>query len=310
MSMRAAAKSVTISHGLLSMTGDLYTTRVTADERDGGSNTRFTSCCPVDASNGTAIPLQTRYVCPDHPDHGPFEYADVVKGVERDGALHLIGTVEEVNAARAPARPEGEKPFLEPHSHLASDLARCTVMGASSHVFRPSGRNDLYGVLASIIGQDGRIACEDGQDRVLIGSITLRSEKLAMLRMWGEELVLQEIDWPSNLKYFEPLVHTVENEAFIPLARNLVQESCETFVADSYRNEAKANLGEFVAARIADPTSIEAPLAIPTSSGGGDLMAALQASIDAAKAARAPAEAPKRTRKPAAPKVTPIRKAS
>ncbi len=303
--VRSIAKSVTITHGLLTMTGELQAARVAADARDGGNNTRFTSCCPLDAADGTAVPVETRYICPNHPGQ-LFPASEVVKAAkDAAGGLALVGTSQEIAAVKETRDDPTEKPYLELHSHLAADLARHTVMGTTSYVFRPAGRNELYGVLTAILGQDGRISCEDGQDRVLIGTVRIRTPKLVMLRAWGDELLLQEIDWPENLRAFEPIAREV-NDRYVTLTRSLVEESSQPFSGDIYHNAAKRQLGEFVAARLADPNAVHVPSAPTAPAGADDLLASLEASIAAAKAAKVPAKA-KRTRKAAT--VTPIRKA-
>lgn len=310
MATRAVAKSVTITHGLLSMTGELQTVRVTADTRDGGANTRFTSCCPTDAANQTAVKLDTRYVCPNHPGQ-LFEAAQVAKAATVDGELKLVGSSADVAAARA-ATPEDDKKSLELHPHLASELARHTVMGATCHVFRPAGRSPAYALLTELIGQDGRITCEDGQERLLIGVITLKTPKLVMLRTWGDELVLQEIEFPENLRSFEPIERAIDpqHDKLLATVRTLVQESSQPFDPTSYTNTAKASLGAFVQARLADPTAVAVTAPAPAAaSGGEDLMAALEASIAAAKALREPVTKPKRTATKKTATVTPIRKA-
>ncbi len=298
---RTFAKGVVISHGILTMIGDLETARTKADDRDGGANVRAQSCCPVDAANGAAIPVESSYTCPNHPGQ-LFKAADVAKAVKKDGELQLIGSAEDLKAARA-AAAGGDKKSLELHPHRASEVARHTIMGQTSYVFRPSTRSPLHGVLSTLIGQDGRISCEDGEDRVLLGTIQLSgTSKLVMLRAWGDELLIQQLEWPGNLKAFDPISHDDVQEGHLALTRTLIQETSEPFTTDLYASATQAGVGAFIQERLADPSSITVPT--PTASAassGGDLMAALQASIDAAKAAKAPAE-------PAAPAAKPARK--
>lgn len=165
------------------------------------------------------------------------------------------------------------------------------------------------------------------EDRVGIAKVSFRDkEHLAALRFKGDVLVLETMYWPDEIR--EPAFDTLGRDEDVrpnevAMAKQLIESLTEPWDPTRYRDEYREALLELVEKKLAgEPVEVpeEAPAARIV-----DLMAALRASVEAAKARtgeEAPAPArPKRaakrtaasaahaTRKPAARK-TGARKAT
>jgi DNA end-binding protein Ku len=127
-------------------------------------------------------------------------------------------------------------------------------------------------------------------DRVAIVKVALRQrEQLATLRVRDGVLVLNTMLWPDEVRQpdFEFLGDDIEaRPAELAMAGSLIESMAADFNPEEYTDNYRAALQEVIDAKVAgrevvQPEEVEAP-----PSAAVDLMAALRASVDRARAAR------------------------
>ena len=132
-------------------------------------------------------------------------------------------------------------------------------------------------------------AALDRTKRVGLAKIALRSkESLAVLRPRGDALVLQTMVWPDEVRkaQFDVLDREVSvSDAELRMADTLIEAMASDFAPESYHDGYREALLSVIEAKAAgrDVAAQPAP-AEPTPPG--DLITALRASVEAAKAAR------------------------
>ncbi len=129
--------------------------------------------------------------------------------------------------------------------------------------------------------------------RVAIVKVALRSrEALACLRVRDDVLVLETMLWPDEIRTpdFSVLDSDVDvKPAEVTMAQSLIEALSGDFDPTQYTDEYRAALESLIEAK-ADGHALVAPAAAEADAGTVvDLMAALRASVEAAKAARADA---------------------
>jgi DNA end-binding protein Ku len=159
-------------------------------------------------------------------------------------------------------------------------------------------------------------------DRVAIVKVALRQrEQLATLRVRDEVLVLNTMLWPDEVRTakFDFLDDDIEaRPAELAMAGSLIESMAAEFDPNTYTDNYREALQEVIDAKVAgrEVVAPEEPEAAPTAAV--DLMAALRASVDRARAARgedsgdeAAAPTPIKSAKKAAPaKKAPAKKAT
>jgi DNA end-binding protein Ku len=159
-------------------------------------------------------------------------------------------------------------------------------------------------------------------DRVAIVKVALRQrEQLATLRVRDEVLVLNTMLWPDEVRTakFDFLDDDIEaRPAELAMAGSLIESMAAEFDPNAYTDNYREALQEVIDAKVAgrEVVAPEEPEAAPTAAV--DLMAALRASVERARAARgedsgdeAAAPAPFKSAKKAAPaKKAPAKKAT
>jgi DNA end-binding protein Ku len=143
-------------------------------------------------------------------------------------------------------------------------------------------------------------------DRVAIVKVALRQrEQLATLRVRDNVLVLDTMLWPDEVRTpdFPFLDDDVDlRPAELAMAGSLIESMAADFEPKEYTDNYRSALQEVIAAKVAGREVVEAPEEDVPPTAAVDLMAALRASVDRARAARGedsgePAEpAPKRPR--------------
>jgi DNA end-binding protein Ku len=128
-------------------------------------------------------------------------------------------------------------------------------------------------------------------DRVAIVKVTLRSrEALGVLRAAGDVLVVHTLLWPEEVREAESLAPQTEvtvRKQELAMASSYIDSLAADFDPSGFTDEYKAAVEELVAAKTAgrEVTAVETG-----DDGGGeviDLVEALRASVEAAKAKRA-----------------------
>lgn len=254
MGLRAAQSDVVINLGMVSMIGNLYTPEATESKKAA----KFRNCCKqCYDKDKTVEPVQLKNHCEN--GHGPFGSDDVLKGKEDEsGDLVIVGTTEEVKEVKA-STLETKKVDLV--VHLADDVDAALFPGeGSAYVFLPKGMNDFYHVLMETMDEDGRILCDDGEDRVLVGGLRVRdTDHLVRLTKWNGHLVLKTMLRPEQLKEF-PVVKGPEiSEKNASMGRMIIAAQTEEFDVDNYKDENRTRLAEWVKARSSGVTVAATP---------------------------------------------------
>ncbi len=142
-----------------------------------------------------------------------------------------------------------------------------------------------YTLLREAMNQTGKIA---------IAKITIRSkESLAAVRLYQDCIVMETIFYPDEVRAVEHvpgLPGRIEpNESELKMAVQLIENLATTFEPSKYTDEYRQKLTELIHAKIEGEEIQEAPEA-PRLGKVVDLMAALQASIEASKLEKGKAE--------------------
>jgi DNA end-binding protein Ku len=162
-------------------------------------------------------------------------------------------------------------------------------------------------------------------DRVAIVKVALRQrEQLATLRVRDEVLVLNTMLWPDEVRTakFDFLDDDIEaRPAELAMAGSLIESMAAEFDPNAYTDNYREALQEVIDAKVAgrEVVAPEEPEAAPTAAV--DLMAALRASVERARAARGedsgdeaaaptPIKSAKKTAAKTAAKKTPAKKAT
>ena len=284
--MRAIWKGA-VSFGLVSIAVKLYSATEEKDirfhqvHRTDGGRIKYKRTCSIDGEEVT--------------------YDDIAKGYDIGGGEMVILTDEDF--ADLPLTTSRAIDVLQ---FVPADEID-PIMFAKAYYLEPEGQAAKPYVLL-------RDALQDA-DRVAIVKIALRQrEQLATLRVRDDVLVLNTMLWPDEVRNadFGFLDEDIETRpAELAMASSLIDSMAGSFKPDEFTDNYRAALQEVIDAKVegrevvAPEETEEAPAAAV------DLMAALKASVERAKAARgesAPAPAKKAAAKKAPAKKTAARK--
>jgi len=154
----------------------------------------------------------------------------------------------------------------------------------------------------------------EATDRVAIVKVALRQrESLAVLRVRDRVIMMQTLLWPDEVRAAEFPILEDEVELRpqeLRMAASLVESMAADFEPDEFEDDYQKALVQLVDAKLegAAPAPVEASEESP--SEVVDLLSALQASVDRARAARGEAPADKPSAEKAAPKKAPAKKAA
>lgn len=276
MSLRTAQSGVVVSMGMVSMIGNLYTPEATESKKAA----RFKNCCKACYDrDGSVSLLKNRSFCEECD--GIIDPDGVVKGKEDEsGDVSIVGTTDEVREAKE-SQLEQKRVDLAVHPADAVDAALFAGEGAA-YVFLPSGDSDFYHVLMSLMDEDGRILCDDGLDRVVVGGLRVRDlDHVVRLTKWNGHLVFKVMLRPEQLKEF-PVVPVKElTDKNLTMGRMLIEAQTEDFDPENYKDENRERLAQWVAARRQGVTITPTP---KTKAPQQDLDDMLAAAVAAAKA--------------------------
>jgi DNA end-binding protein Ku len=128
------------------------------------------------------------------------------------------------------------------------------------------------------------------EDKVAVVKVALRGrESLALIRPKDDVLLLHTMYWPDELRdggFAAPSAEVKISDAELEMAKLLIGQLEGTFDPDAYQDSYREALPEVVEAKL---EGTAAPAAADTSAPPGDvvdLMAALKASVEAAKKRR------------------------
>ncbi|MEU4694495.1 Ku protein [Actinoplanes sp. NPDC023714] len=289
--MRAIWKGA-VSFGLVSIAVKLYSATEEKDirfhqvHRTDGGRIKYQRTCSVD---GEVV-----------------SYDDIAKGYDVGGGEMVILTDEDF--ADLPLSTSRAIDVLEfvPAEQIDP------ILFAKSYYLEPEGQAAKPYVLL-------RDALRDA-DRVAIVKIAIRQrEQLATLRVRDDVLILNTMMWPDEVRTpdFGFLDEDIETRpAELAMASSLIDSMAGSFNADDFTDNYRAALQEVIDAKVEGREVVQPEEAEEAPAAAVDLMAALKASVERAKAARsAPSEPapPKKKATPAkkataAKKATPARK--
>ena len=229
-------------------------------------------------------------------------YDDIAKGYDLGGGELVLLTDEDF--ANLPLTTSHAIEVLE----FVPEEQVDPIMYARSYYLEPDGPATKPYVLL-------REALADSE-RVAVVKVALRQrEQLATLRVRDKVLVLNTMLWPDEIRQatFDFLDQDVAvRPQELAMATSLIESMAGDFEPDQYTDDYRAALQEVIEAKVAGrevvvPEEEAEPAAVV------DLMAALRASVERARAARgetAPRAKKAAPKKAAAPAKTPARKAA
>jgi DNA end-binding protein Ku len=211
-------------------------------------------------------------------DGEEVEYGDIVKGYEYEKDHYVTLTDEELASLPVASTKAIEiERFVE-----AEDID--PIYFQKSYYLVPEGSGvKAYHLLREAMGDEGMVA---------LAKVAFRDkEHLATLRLRDNVFVLETMYWPDEIRTpdFEVLDEKVElRPQEIRMARSLIDSLTDAFKPDEFHDEYRAALEELVAKKVQGEEITYAEEAEP--SKVVDLMEALRASVEAAKADKPSAE--------------------
>ncbi|BFU47352.1 Ku protein [Krasilnikovia sp. MM14-A1004] len=259
--MRAIWKGA-VSFGLVSISVKLYSATEEKDirfhqvHRTDGGRIKYKRVCSVDGED--------------------VSYDDIAKGYDIGGGEMVILTDDDF----------ADLPLTT--SHAIDVLAFVPadqidpIMYAKAYYLEPEGQAAKPYVLL-------RDALTDA-DRVAIVKVALRQrEQLATLRVRDDVLVLNTMLWPDEVRNpdFGFLDDDVETRpAELAMASSLIDSMAGSFKPDEFTDNYRAALQEVIDAKVEGREVVTPEEAEEAPAAAVDLMAALKASVERAKAAR------------------------
>jgi len=220
--------------------------------------------------------IQMKIYCPYHDEVVPR--SETVRGYEWSKGRYVVVTDEDVDAI-----PLNTLRAIEIETFVD---ARKDAHGAQfvkqAYYLEPDeiGRKAFY-LLKKVLADSGKSA---------ICKIVLKDrEQLAALNPYASTMLLTTLHWPDEVRSLEELTLPEEDLSFKPaelaMAEQLVASMTGDFSTDAYRDDYRQALMDVIERKVAGELPEPARRAEPTNIG--DLMAALEASVAAARQQRA-----------------------
>jgi DNA end-binding protein Ku len=221
--------------------------------------------------------IQMKIWCPVEDE--PISRSDTVKGFEYAPGEYVVITDEDLE--RVPLKTVRS---IEIEQFTKAERDDAAVRFAkSAYYVEPDkiGRKAFY-LLKSVLEEDGLTA---------ICKVVIKDrEALAALDPFGDTMLMTTLHWPDEIRSTAELDLPDEDFTFKPaelaMAKQLVESMTGEFDPSQYKDEYREALQQIIDAKIAGQETVE----IEAPEEGGkliDLMAALEASVSAAKEARA-----------------------
>lgn len=225
-------------------------------------------------------PIKYSKTCPSC--NREIETAEIVKGYEYEKGRFVIIQDEDIESIMPETRKSIE--ILDFVSLEEID----PIYFDKTYFLSPNETGDkAYTLLREAMNRTGKIA---------IAKITIRSkESLAAVRLYKNCIVMETIFYPDEVRAVEHVPglpgHVDLNESEMNMAIQLIENLATEFNPEKYTDEYRAKLTEMIHAKIEGEEIQEAPEA-PRLGKVVDLMAALQASLEATKGDKAGAVPP------------------
>jgi DNA end-binding protein Ku len=221
--------------------------------------------------------IQMKVWCPVEDE--PISRSDTVKGYEYSPGEYVVITDEDLEKVPLKTVRSIE---IEQFTHAERDDNAVRFVKSAYYVEPDKiGRKAFY-LLKSVLEAEGLTA---------ICKVVIKDrEALAALDPFGETLLLSTLHWPDEIRSTGELDLPEEEFDFKPaelaMAKQLVSAMTGEFDPAQYKDEYREALEGVIEAKVAGNETVE--VEAPEESGKLiDLMAALEASVSAAKTARA-----------------------
>ena len=220
--------------------------------------------------------IQMKVWCPVEDE--PISRSDTVKGFEYAPGEYVVVTDEDLE--RVPLKTV-RSIEIEQFTKAERDDAAVRFVKSAYYLEPDKVGRKAFNLLKSVLAEDGLTA---------ICKVVIKDrEALAALDPFGDTMLLTTLHWPDEIRATDELDLGDEKYEFKPaelaMAKQLVSSMTGDFEPEKYHDEYRDALMKVIEAKIegTEPEAIEQP-----EEGGNlvDLMAALEASVKATKAAR------------------------
>jgi DNA end-binding protein Ku len=224
--------------------------------------------------------IQMKIYCPFHDEVVPR--SDTVRGYEWSKGRYVVLSDEEMDAVPLKTvRAIEIEMFVDTHRGSAG-----VEFVKQAYYLEPDpiGRK-AFELLRQVLAETGKSA---------ICKIVLKDrEQLAALNPYSKTMLLTTLHWPDEVRSLEELNIPEEPIEVKPaeraMAEQLISSMTGDFSPDNFRDDYRAALMAMIEAKVAGEAPVAAQRVEPTKIG--DLMAALEASVAAAREARREAPA-------------------
>ena len=220
--------------------------------------------------------IQMKTWCPVEDE--PISRSDTVKGYEYAPGEYVVITDEDLEKV-----PLKTVRSIEIEQFTKTDEDSNTRFVKQAYYIEPDkiGRKPFY-LLRSVLEEEGLTA---------ICKVVIKDrEALAALDPFSDTMLLTTLHWPDELRSTKELDLPDEDYDFKPaemtMARQLVSAMTAEFDASAYKDEYRDALMQVIESKV-EGHEVAAPQPAEETGKLVDLMAALEASVNAAKAARA-----------------------
>ena len=221
-------------------------------------------------------------------DGQEVEWSEIVKGYEYEKDHYVILTDEELDSL-----PVTTARAIEIERFVDAEQIDPIFFQKSYYVVPEQTGVKAYQLLREAMADDGKVA---------LAKVAFRDkEHLATLRLRDNVFVLETMFWPDEIRTpkFDVLDESVEvRPQEIRMARSLIDSLTDAFQPEEFHDEYRVALEELVQKKVQGEEITYSEEAEP--SKVVDLMEALRASVEAAKAGKEPEAARPATRKKAA----------
>jgi DNA end-binding protein Ku len=249
-----------ISFGLVTIPVKLYTA---TEEK----TLRFNQLHATDGGR-----IKYKRVCSIDGEEVPYQ--EIVKGFEYEKDRYVTLTDEELQSLPVPTARA-----IEIERFVDSDQIDPLYFQRSYYLVPEGTGLKAYHLLREAMGDDGKVA---------LAKVAFREkEHLATLRLRDKVLVLETMFWPDEIRAprFEELDEEVElRPQEVKMARSLIDSLTDDFEPDEFTDEYRATLEELIRKKVEGEEITFAEPSEP--SKVVDLMDALRASVEAAKASK------------------------
>jgi DNA end-binding protein Ku len=251
-----------VSFGLVNVPVRLYSATENHDvqfrqvHRDDGGRIRYQRVCSIDGEQ--------------------VSYDDIAKGYETDDGKMVVLTDEDMS--QLPTRSSRE---IAVEKFVPSDQIDPMLLDRSYYLEPDKTATKAYALLRDAL----RAA-----DRMAIVTVSIRARvTIAVLRVRGDVIVMQTMLWPDEIRAAQ-LANLGEDvdvkPAELAMAHMLVESLAGDYVPDDYEDDYQAAVESLVRTKLEGGEAQAAPAVKETGGEVVDLLAALQRSVERAKASR------------------------